>query len=685
MNLTFLNPLFLFGLTGVILPILIHRITRKKVMVKKFSAVHLILQSQRITAKPQRLKHLLLLALRILAVAILVFMLARPVLIRPGFAEILDGGAKVVIFDNSLSMGYLEDRGRRYDVVQTALKEVLDGFRGQVILMPTTNQRDPETRWMSPQTALQQIRAIPLSFSRGNPTAAFTAAYQLLGDLETSKQIVVLSDLARSDWQDLDLSRIGQVSGAEILFLRIGDDGRDANTRIKAVRLAQDELVAGVPARLEVTVSNFSDQDANTLVQIELSDIKFDQKAIDLEAGQEAMLSFDLRLDTPGWVHGVITVTADRLPADDTFYFPLWVREKVSVLVVDGDPKTSLRAGEHYYLVSALRAGGIGESAFTTRVITADEMARSDLSSYDVLFMLNVARPDPSRLASFLESEKALFIFLGDRIDPEAYNRFSFAPWQIRYRVELGERTQKVTLDNSPGGSFKFFPQLQESLKSASFRSYFKVDGSAKNLLVLKNQDPLLVQADVGKSKLFIFTSSADLDWNDLPLTAAYLPLVQWLVMQAFDRMEGPLPAWVTVGDPAGEQGRLKQLKGPPNGPGIYQYRLPDRDLQRGVNTPHAESDLLKMPADELKKKFGSIDIDFLEYQPERLKELQGGRKPLWPMLLVLLLAVLTFEMMVANGIPRLKSPGQIIQPEKTGSSGIGQRQLAKPQSRAVE
>ncbi len=72
MNFTFLNPLFLFGLTGVILPILIHRITRKKVMVKKFSAVHLILQSQRITAKPQRLKHLLLLALRILAVAILV-------------------------------------------------------------------------------------------------------------------------------------------------------------------------------------------------------------------------------------------------------------------------------------------------------------------------------------------------------------------------------------------------------------------------------------------------------------------------------------------------------------------------------------------------------------------------------------------------------------------------------------
>jgi len=659
MNLTFLNPLFLIGLTGVILPILIHRITRQKVMVKKFSAVQLIFQSQRIAAKPQRLKHLLLLALRILAVAILVLMMARPVLIRPGFANLMDSGAKVVIFDNSLSMGYLEDRGQRYDVAQTALKEVLDGFRGQVYLIPTANsQRERDARWMSAPTALQEISAIPLSFGRGNPTAAFTAAYQLLNDLETSKQIVVLSDLARSDWQDLDLSRIGQVSDAEILFLRIGGGGRDANTRIKAVRLAQEPLVAGVPGRLDVTVSNLSDQAAETIVQVELSDIKFDQKAIAVEAGQETTLSFDLRLDTPGWVHGVINLKSDRLAADDTFYFPLRVRQKPSVLVVDGDPKTSLRAGEHYYLVSALRSGGIGESAFTTRVITEDEMDRSDLDAYDALFLLNVARPDPSRLASFLESQKALFIFLGDRIDPEAYNRFSFAPWQVRYRVDLGERPQKVALDHWPGASFKFFPQLQESLKSAFFSSYFKVEGSAKNLLVLKNQDPLLAQADVGQSRLFIFTSSADLDWNDLPLTVAYLPLVQWLVMTAFDRIEGPHPAWVTIGDPAGEQGRLKQLKGPPNGPGIYQYRLAERDLQRGLNTPDAESDLLKMPLDELKKKFGSIDFGFWEYQPEHLRELRGGRKPLWPMLLVLLLAVLTFEMMIANGIARLKSSG---------------------------
>ena len=113
MTLTLLNPFLLFGLAAAVLPILIHRITRKKIIEKKFSAVHLLLQSQRIAARPQRLKHLLLLALRILAVIIVVFLMARPVLVRTGFASLLKNGAKALIFDNSMSMGYLENIDRR--------------------------------------------------------------------------------------------------------------------------------------------------------------------------------------------------------------------------------------------------------------------------------------------------------------------------------------------------------------------------------------------------------------------------------------------------------------------------------------------------------------------------------------------------------------------------------------------
>jgi hypothetical protein len=102
MNLTFLNPFFLFGLAAGILPILIHRLTQRKAIPRKFSAVRLLLQSQRVMARPQRLKHLLLLALRILAIAGLSFMMARPILEPKGYLL----WESLVDHDNSLSIGY---------------------------------------------------------------------------------------------------------------------------------------------------------------------------------------------------------------------------------------------------------------------------------------------------------------------------------------------------------------------------------------------------------------------------------------------------------------------------------------------------------------------------------------------------------------------------------------------------
>ena len=187
MNLTLLNPLLLLGLTATILPILIHRITRKKVSEKKFSAVYLLLQSQRIAARPQRLKHLLLLVLRILAVVMIVFLMARPMLMRPGFAALLKGGAKVMILDNSMSMGFLEDTGRRFDGAKKAAKETLDGFGGQVTIIPTVGlQREMGSEWMNPEETLGNLEQVPLSFGRSDTVSAFKQAYQALKDLKTS-------------------------------------------------------------------------------------------------------------------------------------------------------------------------------------------------------------------------------------------------------------------------------------------------------------------------------------------------------------------------------------------------------------------------------------------------------------------------------------------------------------------
>ena len=64
MSLNFLSPIFLFGLLGIAIPILIHLMTRRQKKRIRFSAVYLLFQSQKRSVKKAAPNRLLLLLIR---------------------------------------------------------------------------------------------------------------------------------------------------------------------------------------------------------------------------------------------------------------------------------------------------------------------------------------------------------------------------------------------------------------------------------------------------------------------------------------------------------------------------------------------------------------------------------------------------------------------------------------------
>ena len=167
----------------------------------------------------------------------------------------------------------------------------------------------------------------------------------------------------------------------------------------------------------------------------------------------------------------------------------------------------------------------------------------------------------------------------------------------------------------------------------------------------LENQDPLLVGADLGKGKVFLFASSANLRWNDLPLKAAYLPLIQGLLKGAVGLSKDALPASIPYGEPLGEKPLPTQVLGPPGGPGIYKLSLQGQEVWRGMNPPLEESDLNKISEGEMQKKFGTIRIKMGEYREENENAVLAGKRELWPFLLAFLGILLMVEMGVASRI----------------------------------
>ena len=76
--MSFMNPLLLFATLGIALPIMAHLLNRYQVKQTDWAAMQFLNRSVRVRSRQLRLRDLLLLMLRCLAVLLLAFALARP-------------------------------------------------------------------------------------------------------------------------------------------------------------------------------------------------------------------------------------------------------------------------------------------------------------------------------------------------------------------------------------------------------------------------------------------------------------------------------------------------------------------------------------------------------------------------------------------------------------------------------
>src|SRR5436309_1177821 len=125
--MTFVFPALLGGLTLIGVPVLLHLIMKQKPRHLLFPAFRFLLERHRTNQRKLRLRHLLLLALRLLLVIGICLALARPRI----FSDRLNltgerPVAAVLVFDTSLSMGYQAAGETRLDVAKRRAQELLD-------------------------------------------------------------------------------------------------------------------------------------------------------------------------------------------------------------------------------------------------------------------------------------------------------------------------------------------------------------------------------------------------------------------------------------------------------------------------------------------------------------------------------------------------------------------------------
>src|SRR5262245_23846194 len=122
----FVAPLVLAGLAALAVPVFVHLIQRERKRVVEFPSLMFLRRIPYQSVRRRRLRDILLLMMRLAALALIVLAFARPFFRRDSLGAAAQKGAReaVILVDTSYSMGY----GDRWSKAQAAARDAINAL-----------------------------------------------------------------------------------------------------------------------------------------------------------------------------------------------------------------------------------------------------------------------------------------------------------------------------------------------------------------------------------------------------------------------------------------------------------------------------------------------------------------------------------------------------------------------------
>src|SRR3954466_10498714 len=207
--MAFLAPYLLGALALAAVPLIIHLLNRRRFQLVEWAPMKYLKLTIKTNRRRLRIEQLLLLALRTLLIIVLVLAIARPALSEGGFGGIFGGKGRVsriLVIDDSLSMGYQTERRTAFELAKQAVGDLLAqlGPQDSVTAVVTSAMDKPlvrEAHLESPAKLTDPLSRLQPSDVRSDWAATFKAADELLKTATfPTREIIVITDLRRSGW-----------------------------------------------------------------------------------------------------------------------------------------------------------------------------------------------------------------------------------------------------------------------------------------------------------------------------------------------------------------------------------------------------------------------------------------------------------------------------------------------------
>ncbi len=511
--MSFIQPAMLFAIPVIALPIIIHLINQRRFQTVQWAAMAFLLQANRMSRGYARLRQWLILAARTLAIAGLLFAIARP--LASGWIGVAAGSkvdTTIILLDRSASMTQSGPGGRTK--LQSGVDQLVRSLSllesNRYVLIDSVNERAVEIE--SPEVLQDLPETGAVSASADVPTMLEVADEYIRANRPSRCEIWICSDVRRNDWKDesgrwtavrKSLQELPQMVRFHLLAYTdvdptnrsirvtdarrvVGEDGPELLLSLRIEQMTPAESTQTIPITLELdgARSEFSAEITGT--EVDLKNIPFE-----LDGGK-----------TRGW--GRVSIPTDTSPADNEFFF-VYDEAVVRKTVIVSDDPDATRPLEFAASISPsqeIRCEAISVSPDQLIGVNWNEVSlvlwQSDLPSGDAADSLG------GQLNAFLDRGGQVIFFPPTTPSTDSFAGVSWADWQDK------EQTFQVsTWSGDQGLLAKVRSGASLPVGQWKVHRYCELEGERLTLATLDGGAALLAQAVTDARNIYFCSTTA--------------------------------------------------------------------------------------------------------------------------------------------------------------------------------
>ncbi len=550
MNFIFLHPAFLWGISAVFLPPVIHMLARRREKQMVFSSVIFLKEVARKTHSLSRITTLLLLLLRMLFLFFFALFLSAPVLAPANKPAATERSVVVVVLDASASMMRKNGTQTFFDAAKQIAAQKLSLLTGEsraalffaknpplqkIIVLPQNKQ--------SLQSFLNVFKP---SYTKSHLTQALhTAVRYLQSQNMPVKELLVLSDFQKEDFTPQEISSLpGDV---QVSFVQIHSGNKEAAENVHVGIFPSGQFFfAGAPQIFHlqrIATDGILKKNISFAMKTFFHKTLIAEKNFSLTVGAQKTF-YDFTPSKPGFycVQAQSGLYKADFPSGYLSSFCFEASKSLNVLVFENGSGDNLHRSNAYYVIQALKASqSASRMPVRFKGVTPDKINEALLSQFQTVILAGVPSLTQKQLSLLLQSiakGQGLIVFAGDALDMKFY-RSKFLPLfnvALKNPAVLSSPAFSFSVEKTRSPIFSSFPAENfQSAFSLHFTKALNIAAlyPAEIPAVFNHSIPAIVESRYMKGKTVIINTSASPAFSNLALTAGFVPLLLNIILAA--------------------------------------------------------------------------------------------------------------------------------------------------------